>query len=216
MPTTATRYETLADVLHALGDIPPQRILWQPFPGTATEADQIRICNTKTLVELIDGVLVEKAMGARESLMATILISMLYNFVRPRNLGVVTAPDAIMRVHEGRNRLPDVSYTSWESVPSSDAHLQPVFDFAPGLVVEILSEGNTKKEITRKRREYFHKGVQLVWIIDPKKKTVAVFTDPTTHTLLTESDTLTGDPVLPGFTLSLSEFFNDPQLQAKP
>lgn len=213
MPTTASKYETLADVLHALGDIPPHRILWHPPPGTATEADQIRVCNTKRLVELIDGVLVEKAMGARESYMAATLIMILGAFVRPKNLGIVSAPDLIMRIRDGRNRLPDVTYTAWANVPAPGAHLVPVIDFAPDIAVEILSESNTRREMARKRREYFRRGVSLVWIIDPVARTVAVYTDPRTRTVLTDADTLTGGDVLPGWSLPLAEFFNDPQLQ---
>lgn len=215
MPATAAQYDTLADVLHALGDIPPDRILWNPFPGTATEADQIRICESQTLVELLDGILVEKAMGYRESLMALSLSVYLMAFVKPRRLGVVAGADAIMRMRDGRNRLPDVSFTAWENVPTNDAHLQSVADFAPDLAIEVISDGNTKAEIARKREDYFAAGTRLVWIVEPDDRTVAVYTDPHTFTLLHESDTLTGGEVLPGFELPLSEFFNDPQLQPK-
>ncbi len=215
MPATAANYDTLADVLHALGDIPPDRILWNPFPGTATEADQIRICESQTLVELLDGILVEKAMGYRESLMAATLIMILGAYVRPRRLGVIGGADAIMRMRDGRNRLPDVSFTAWQNVPTDEAHLQSVADFAPDLAIEVLSDGNTKAEIARKREDYFAAGTQLVWIVEPDDRTVAVYTDPDTFTLLHVSDTLTGGDVLPGFELSLAEFFNDPQFQPK-
>ena len=56
---------------------------------------------------------------------------------------------------------------------------------------------------------------KLVWIIDPDARTVAVFTDPTTHTVLTATDTLDGGAVLPGFTLPLADLFNDPQLNPR-
>jgi Uma2 family endonuclease len=220
MPAATQRRQpdTLADVLRRLGDIPPHRILWNPFPGTATEADQLRYVegHPKRLVELVDGVLVEKAMGTRESFMAATLIAILMGFVRPRRLGLVGAPDIILRVQKGRNRMPDVTFTSWERLPAADAHLQPVGDFVPELLVEILSESNTKREIARKRREYFKGGAKLVWVIEPEDRTVAVYTDPKTHTILTAADTLTGGDVLPGFSLPLADFFNDPQLNPRP
>lgn len=197
-----------------LGDIPPDRILWNPPPGTATEADQIRICETDRLVELIDGVLVEKAME-RESYMAASLIIILGGYVTSRNLGIVSAPDLIMRIRKGRNRLPGVTYTSWNSVPPGKRHLKPVIDFAPDVAVEILSKRNTKREIARKRREYFQAGVKLVWIFEPKNNTVAVYTDPDTFTLLQESDTLSGGKLIPGFSLRLADFFNAPPFQSK-
>jgi Uma2 family endonuclease len=215
-PATAAP-DTLADVLELLGDIPPHRILWKPFPGTATEADQLRYVDRepKRLVELIDGILVEKAMGQREALLAATLIHLLMAYVRPRRLGVVAAPDMIVRVADDQNRLPDVCYTAWENLPSDSAHLTPVADYAPDLVVEILSESNTRKEMQRKRREYFAAGTKLVWIIDPDDRTVAVYTEPETPTVLSAADTLAGGDVLPGFALPLAELFDDPQLNPR-
>src|SRR3954447_7725307 len=89
--------ETFADIAPRLGGIPVDRIIWMPRP--ATEADQIRMVDgePKRLVELIDGILVEKPMGHRESLFAASLSWFLMNYVRPRNLGVVGGADAIMR-----------------------------------------------------------------------------------------------------------------------
>ncbi len=54
--------ETLADLMERLGDVPLHRIRLHPFPGTATVADVLRLCDgePKCLCELVDGVLVEK------------------------------------------------------------------------------------------------------------------------------------------------------------
>ena len=218
MSAAVAEPDTLADVVHALGDIPLHRILWHPFPGTATEADQIRCCDgePKRLVELIDGILVEKAMGHREGSFAASLIYLLARHVRPRNLGILGAPDAIMQMTTRRNRLADVSFTPWDRLPSDDAHLQTVARFSGDLMVEILSSDNTVAEIEQKRREYFATGTRLVWIIEPEDQTVAVYTSPDDFTLLTRSDTLDGGVVLPGFTLPLEELFGDPQRNPRP
>jgi Uma2 family endonuclease len=77
----------------------------------------------------------------------------------------------------------------------------------PDLAVEILSPSNTADEIQRKRGEYFNRGTQLVWIIDPRARTAEVFTAPAASTLLHEADTLDGGVVLPGFTLPLRDLF---------
>jgi Uma2 family endonuclease len=80
----------------------------------------------------------------------------------------------------------------------------------PDLAVEVLSEGNTAKEMSDKLADYFDAGVRLVWYIDPRDRTVQVFTRPDSPQVLHEHDTLTGGEVLPGFTLSLKEFFQEP------
>src|SRR5262249_44762398 len=78
---------------------------------------------------------------------------------------------------------------------------------APNLAVEVLSEGNTPAEIERKLKEYFLAGVELAWIVDPFKRTVAVHTAPDRLRTLSEKGTLDGGSVLPGFTLAVRELF---------
>ena len=78
--------DTLADLLEQLGGMHPNRVRFRPAPGTATEEDVRAIHEReRRLYELVDGVLVEKAMGLRESFLAITLATILLNFVRPRN-----------------------------------------------------------------------------------------------------------------------------------
>ena len=79
----------------------------------------------------------------------------------------------------------------------------------PDLAVEVLSPSNTKKEMERKRLEYFKAGTRLVWEIDPESRTATAYTDPEKHTLLHETESLNGGDVLPGFSLSLAELFSE-------
>src|SRR5207248_794834 len=100
--------ETLADLHRRLGGIPLERIRCQPPPGTATEDDVLlRPNGEKRLFELIDGVLVEKAMGYYESRLATVLGYLLERFLEGRDLGVVSGADATMRLRPRLVRLPD-------------------------------------------------------------------------------------------------------------
>ena len=216
--TPTAGLDTLADVLDVVGDIPPHRVLLHPPPGTATEADVLRLANgePKRLVELLDGVLVEKAMGHRESLYAASMILCLGPFVRDGDLGVIGAPDALMRLWAGRVRLPDVYFASWGVLPADDAHLKPFADYAPELAVEVISPDNTRRELADKRRDYFAAGTRLVWQIDPDARTVEVFTAVAASTTLTVADTLTGGDVLPGFMLPLADYFGARQLNPRP
>jgi Uma2 family endonuclease len=205
-PTIAT----LADLLERLGGIPPERIRYHPYPGTATEEDVLRVEQEENrLCELVDGVLVEKAMGFRESLLALALADYLRHFEAPRNLGLVTGADGMMRLFPGLVRIPDVAFVSWESIPEGKVPEDPIPDLAPDLAVEVLSRGNTPGEMRRKRRDYFDAGVTLVWIIDPKERTATVFTSPTDSVKLTERESLDGGDVLSGFSLPLCDLFSE-------
>ena len=208
--TTTAAIDTLADLLEQLGGIAPARVRFRPAPGTATEKDVLAIHDREDrLYELVDGVLVEKAMGFRESLLAGMLIGILGGFVRARNLGLVTAPDGMMRLAPGLVRIPDVAFISWSRLPSRRVPTEPIPDLAPDLAVEVLSAGNTPGEMARKRQDYFAAGVQVVWQVDPNTRTVEVFTAPDQSMVLHEAQTLAGGTVLPDFTLPLQELFGE-------
>src|SRR5215204_1675878 len=96
-PATRRRLVTVADLLNSLGGIAPNRVRFQPIPGTATEQDVLSAESREDLLcELVDGVLVEKPMGFRESLLAAAVAEALRAFVIPRNLGLVTVADGMM------------------------------------------------------------------------------------------------------------------------
>jgi Uma2 family endonuclease len=201
--------ENLADLVDRLGHVPLDRIRMQPAPGTATEQDVLAALEAprKRICELIDGVLVEKAMGYAESVLASLLIESLNAFVRAHNLGLVTAPDGTVRLWAGRVRIPDVAFFSWDRMPGRRRPQQPIPTLAPDLAVEVLSPSNTAKEMRRKRDDYFSVGVRLVWEIDPDTRTCSVYTAPDAVATLTEADAVDGGDVLPGFRLPLRDLF---------
>jgi len=213
---TATAVETCADLLHRLGDIPPERVRIVPAPGTATVQNVIDIqAREKRLFELVDGVLVEKGMSYRESTLAVFLIECLGPFVRKGNLGILTGESGMMRLFGGLVRIPDVAFASWARVPGGRMPTDPVPQLVPDLAVEILSPSNSPAEMERKRREYFQAGVRLVWIVNADTRTVAVYTSPENPVVLGQAQTLDGGAVLPGFALSLTEYFAELDRQAK-
>ena len=201
---------TLADVLHDLGDIDAARIRWHPLPGTAKIEDAIQIneAKAKAFVELVDGVLVEKAMGFPESVLALYIGHVLRMFVDPRNLGIVTGADGMMQISPNLLRIPDVSYISWDRVKGKvPTEAAPVI--APDLAIEVISQGNTPKEMDRKCSEYFAGGSKAVWLVYRKTRTVAVYSSPEQCVTLTESDAISGGSVLPGFSLEVRKLFGD-------
>ncbi len=220
MSPVTTEPDTLADVLHALGDVSPDRVLWTPRPGTATEADLLRLLDghPRRRVELIDGTLVEKPMGARESYLAFALMGYFFTYQRAHKVGVFGAPDAAMRLRADLVRLPDVHFTAWENLPNDSAHLLPVADYPPDLAVEILSESDRPGTTARKLRDYFANGTRVVWIVHPVARTVAVYADPddpTAHTVLTTADTLGCPALLPEFPLPLADLFGESQVNPR-
>ncbi len=199
---------TMADMLKHLGDISPSRIRFRPPPGTATEKDVLDIRRReKRLYELVDGVLVEKVMGYPESSLTVHLIYLLQDFLRHHDLGNLAGADGVVQLMKGLIRSPDMSFISWDRLPGRQIPDKPILGLAPDLAVEVLSPGNTKREMDLKVREYFLSGVRQVWLVDGRKRCIRVYTAPDVSKLLTEDDTLDGGDVLPELHLPLREVF---------
>lgn len=215
--TTATTSEpkitiagppSLDELVERLGGISLSRILAKPAPGTATEADVIEAERIHDrLYELLDGVLVAKAMGLAESLLAAALGHFLREFVIPRNLGIVTGADGSVRLFPGLIRVPDVAFASWDRFPDRKIPKEQVPTLAPDLVIEVLSRSNTVSEMRRKRGEFFAAGVKLIWEFDPELRAVDVYTPDGAVTRLVSGQTLDGGDVLVGFVLELDTLF---------
>ena len=208
MSSATATTETIAELLEHLGDIPPHRVRLRPAPGSATERDVIAAeARENRLCELVDGVLVEKVMAYYESRVAGVLFRFLDEYLEEDDRGIVAGADGMMQLAPGLVRIPDVSYISWDRLPGRQVPRQPIAGLAPDLAVEVLSEGNTQKEIDRKIGEYFAAGAQLVWIVDPAARSVDVYTGPDECTRLNERQTLKGGTLLPGFALPLRKLF---------
>lgn len=206
--TLTPALETLGDLYQRFGPIPLERIRFSPPPGLATEDDLLEIyAAEKRLCELVDGVLVEKAMGYKESVIAMRLGAMLLAFVDARDLGIIAGEGGMLRLRLGLVRIPDVSFISWERIPGGELGPEPIAPLIPDLAVEVLSESNTRQEMGAKLDDYFSAGVRLVWHVDPRKRTVEVFTARDTRKVLHERELLDGGEVLPGFAVPLANLF---------
>jgi Uma2 family endonuclease len=199
----------IAEWLRSLGNVPLDRIVMDPLPGTATEQDLLRMVEGDRLVELIDGTLVEKPVGWIESKIAMALGIALGNFIYPRRLGQLAGADGTLRMKSGHVRLPDITFVSADDVPEGTSPEESVPELPPTLAVEIVSESNTVQEMRMKTKEYFDSGSRLVWLVYPKTRTIAVFDRLATEPgrVLKEGDTLNGGNVLPGFSIPVSEVF---------
>jgi Uma2 family endonuclease len=209
MATRTPRFETIDELLDSLGGVSPDRVRFDPLPGTATERDVLRLYEDhKRLFELVDGTLVEKVMGAGESSVAALLIQLLRNYSDEHGrVGMVLGEAGTLRLLRKLVRIPDVSFTLWERLPNRKVPSEPIPDLAPDLAVEVLSRKNTKREMERKLKEYFLSGVRLVWFIDPRARTVRAFTSPDDSVVLGPGEDLDGGEVLPGFRVPVARLF---------
>jgi Uma2 family endonuclease len=216
---TAGRWETVADLLHQLGDIPAKRVRWSPTPGAVTFEQFVELHEKRRwmVCEWVDGTLVEKALGQHESWLTFIIIGEMYRYMEEHDPGMFLPPDGVLRILPGIARAPDVAFIARTSLPGErpPPRSDKVSAVVPDLAVEVLSASNTKREMERKRREYFQAGVKLVWEIDPETRAANVYTAADRVTPVPVGGTLDGGDVLPGFRLSLQALFDRADRQSR-
>jgi Uma2 family endonuclease len=199
---------TVADLFERFGPIPLHRIRFTPTQGVATEKDVVAIDDHENrLCELEGGFLVEKTMGAYESYLAMIFGTLLNKYVQEHNLGIVLGTDGMIRFAPGLVLLPDVSFISWDRLPGRKVPHDSIYSVIPDLAIEVISRGNTKREMEQKLVDYFSAGVRQVWYVYPKNREFHVFRSPQDCSVLTDRQTLEGGDILPGFSLEVKSIF---------
>lgn len=158
-------------------------------------------------------------MGFPESVVGSELGRLIGNFVADHDLGLMAGADALIELLPDLVRGPGVCFVSNARLTDGRVPADAVSSIVPDLAVEVLSPRNTRKEMLRKRKEYFLAGVRLVWEIDPRTRTAVVFTGPDAKAAVPEGGTLDGADVLPGFRLPLATLFDKlerPAARKKP
>jgi Uma2 family endonuclease len=130
------------------------------------------------------------------------------SFVEEHDLGESFGAETGFHVEHDPDSVlgPDVAFVSNERLVAAE-NFEKYFPFAPDLAVEVLSPGNTAREINEKVAMYFAAGARAVWVFNPKKRTAAVYTSPSEARVFDEDEKFDGGEVLPGFTLDLAKLF---------
>ena len=203
----STSVRTAVDLVEQYGALPLSRLRIKRLPDVATAEDVVSIHKTENrLYELVDGLLLEKSMGAYEAYLAAVLIELLGGHVRRPGLGIVLAPDGMLRLAPGLVRIPDVSFIATERLPGGVMPRDAILDLAPNLAVEVVSKSNTPEEMRRKLNEYFVAGVEEVWYLYPELRELQRFTSPDQPTIFRRGTVVTSI-VLPNFSFALDELF---------
>ncbi|WP_425617271.1 Uma2 family endonuclease [Anatilimnocola sp. NA78] len=201
---------TLVQLAERFGDIPATRICMNPPPGQATEADLVYLQEHEDrLFELVDGTLIEKTMGSYESHVAIKILVALSVYLQQRPLGILLGADGQLKIRPDAIRVPDVSYISKDRLLNSDFGQQNIASMSPNLAIEVISKGNSRKEMDEKLKEYFSTGSEEVWYVYPKTRELHQFTSPQPPQVWQGAATVS-TALLPGFELKLAEVFQNP------
>ncbi len=176
-------------------------------PRTATPDELLAMPDGKDY-ELVDGILVERAMGAHSSMITARLVGFLQIACLPELRAWVFDAECGYRSLGRRHsvRKPDVSVILGERLTANqipDGWLTIV----PDIAAEVVSPNDLADDLERKVEDYLAAGVRLVWVVYPETRIVQVHRRDGTQARLREADTISGEDVLPGFTCLVSTLF---------
>jgi Uma2 family endonuclease len=159
--------------------------------------------------ELVRGELrVTPPPGGPHGTAATNLVVILANHVRMHGLGRAFADGIGYELARLPRtvRVPDGSFVRAERLPPEG--IGPgLLKFAPDLAIEVLSPSESASELEEKLDDYLFSGTQLIWVVDPVRRTVMIVAADAPVRWLREGETLDGGTVVPGFTCPVSDIF---------
>jgi len=128
---------------------------------------------------------------------------------RQTKLGKAFNSSSGFHLPNGANRSPDASWVRQERWNALTREQQKGFaPLCPDFVLELRSESDNMAPLQAKMREYMENGARLGWLIDRKNKKVEIYRQGQEVEVLDNPSTLSGEAVLPGFVLDLTEVWS--------
>ena len=159
--------------------------------------------------ELVKGELRRMSPSGWEHGVIVVNITMLLGgYVKTNDLGTCSGAETGFKIASDPDtvRAPDLAFVSRERRPEGDAR-KKFFVGAPDLAVEVVSPGDTRREVDEKVEDWLESGARAVWIINPRRRSVSVHRSMSDVTRLSEGEELDGGGVVPGFRCMVSEIF---------
>lgn len=128
---------------------------------------------------------------------------------RQSQLGVTFDSSTCFKLPNGAERSPDAAWVRgdrWAALTPEQRQKFP--PLAPDFVVELRSASDDLNPLQAKMQEYIENGVQLGWLINPQDQQVEIYRAGQPVEILQSPQSLSGEPVLPGFTLDLSRILH--------
>lgn len=179
------------------------------YPRPLTAEDLPHLPPEEERSELVAGSLVrEPPPGGEHGGIAVTVAWHLYSFVREHRSGRVFGEAGYVLASDPDTvRAPDASFVSARRL-ATGAWRGPYFVGAPDLAIEVVSPGDTAREVEGKVGEYLAAGGRAVWAIDPRRETVTVHEPGRQPITLGRGEVLDGAPCLPGLRLPVAEIFS--------
>jgi Uma2 family endonuclease len=136
------------------------------------------------------------------------LAAQLWNWTEQDGTGIGFDSSAGFTLPNGATRSPDASWIKLERWNALTAQQKASFaPICPDFVIELRSSSDTLTSLQDKMQEYLANGALLGWLIDRKNRTVHIYHPSQEPEILTNPETVSGDPELPGFALQMAKIW---------
>ncbi len=140
------------------------------------------------------------------------LIQKLANWIDQDKTGIGFDSSTVFVLPNGSRKSPDASWIKLERWNKLTQEQQDGFPpIAPDFVMELVSPSyltnQRYQDLQNKMKEYLDNGVKLGWLIEPKSKTVEIYRKDQSLEVLYNPQSLSGEDILPGFILYLTNIF---------
>ena len=133
----------------------------------------------------------------------------LWHWAREDGTGRAFDSSAGFTLPNGAIREPDASWISMSRLAAlSPEQRSGFYRICPDFVVELRSDTDRLNTLRAKMEEYIQNGARLGWLIDPQHRRVYIYRPGAEVEILEDPDSVSADPVLPGFTLELREIWD--------
>lgn len=163
------------------------------------------------LRELVRGKVVKLMRGAGpHGITSSNVVGILRAWAKRSRRGRVLSNEAglITEQAPGTVRGADCIYISFARLPRGKLP-ETFLSTPPELIVEVVGKGQTWGRLQEKAGEYLRMGVDRVWILDPKARTLHVFSPEAAPQPHRRNETVSDEFVLPGFSCRVTEFFEE-------
>lgn len=183
-----------------------------PATPVVTPEDLLRMPDRGKGYELVDGRFKELNVSAKSSRVGAGMVRRLWDHGESLQPGWVFQSDASFQCFADdrtRVRRSDAAFLTLDRFTVQQYEAEGHISVCPDLVVEVISPNDLAADVNRKVEEWLAAGAKLVWVIDPDAKLVFCHR-PDGVTIRREADTLTGEPVLAGFSCPVADLFRLP------
>ena len=190
--------------------VPPNFIIDVHSVLTGEDFDQLVGDNPELRMELTatGELILMSPTGSKTGLRNAELNRQLGNWARANRSGVVFDSSTLFVLPNGARRSPDVSWVKRERWDALTEEEQEGFaPLCPDFLIELRSRSDNLPPLEDKMVEYIANGAQMAWLIDPVKKLVYIYRPNRKAEIIENTETVLGDPELPGFTLDLNELW---------